>query len=141
MGGIWFKSEPDLHNSHPKITDKKFNEEDKMRFSEATLNDRNKVQVFKSKTVKISKNKTKFTGDDRLEIIQNAIEDLELTEEPIKKFYTIDKVLGAGKFGVVKLGFSKCKFHHIFSNFEFLYDTNILANPNFKVAVKIITLK
>ena len=48
-----------------------------------------------------------MTGNDRLNIIQNAIEDLELTEEPIKKYYKLDKVLGAGKYGVVKLGYSK----------------------------------
>lgn len=49
----------------------------------------------------------KWAADDRLLIIQSAIQDLELTEESIDKYYQMEKIIGAGKYGVVKTGFWK----------------------------------
>lgn len=89
-------------------------------FSEQRQHDTEKVSKFKDKTDTLTK--YTCTTDQRLDIIQNAIEDLELTEEPIDKYYKMDKVLGAGKYGVVKKGHS-------------------IANPDFKVAVKTISLQ
>lgn len=70
----------------------------------------------------MAKLKTKMTAEERLAIINQALEDVTITEEPIKHYYKMDKVLGAGKFGVVKSG------HRI-------------GDPDFKVAVKTIALK
>ena len=39
MGGIWFRSEVDLQTGKPKAVPKKFDEDEKLRFSEKTLAD------------------------------------------------------------------------------------------------------
>jgi len=106
----------------------KENDNDKFKNLESPHNKANerrqtysdKVERFKTKTQEISK--IRFRDDERLKIIQSAIADLELTEEPIDRYYTMEKVLGAGKYGVVKSGHS-------------------IVNPDFKVAIKTISLQ
>ena len=57
-----------------------------------------------------------------MEILREAIGELDITEEPISKYYHMDKIIGSGKYGVVKRGVS-------------------IVNPEFKVAIKIIDMR
>lgn len=107
MGHVCCKPEAISHR--PSNTANRNNATEKReitRFTENTQADQLKITQFKNKTQDITKYKTKLSGDDRLRIIQNAIEDLELTTEPIKSYYKMGEVLGAGKFGVVKIAYS-----------------------------------
>lgn len=56
--------------------------------------------LFRTDT--ITKYKKHLSKEDRLRILQNAIDDLELTQEPISNYYEFGQVLGSGKFGVVR---------------------------------------
>lgn len=56
-----------------------------------------------------------------MEILRDAIGELGLTEEPITNYYTLDKIMGSGKYGVVRKGTS-------------------LKNPDFHVAIKVIDM-
>ena len=85
-----------------------------LKHTESTAKDNEKVIKFKEKTDKLSKYKKHYSKEERLKILQNAINDLELTEEPIENYYEIGSVLGAGNFGVVHKANSVCK---ILSNF------------------------
>ena len=53
--------------------------------------------------------------------IQDAMKDLNITEDPIQTYYTFGENIGAGKYGIVKTGIS-------------------VNNPDFKVAIKEIEL-
>lgn len=54
--------------------------------------------------------------------MKEAIGELGLSEEPITDYYTMDKIIGSGKYGVVKRAAS-------------------VMNPGFRVAIKIIDMK
>jgi serine/threonine protein kinase len=58
----------------------------------------------------------------RLDILNEALSDLGITEEPIGNYYSMEKVIGAGKYGVVKLGKS-------------------VNDSEYKVAIKVIKLE
>jgi calcium-dependent protein kinase len=59
---------------------------------------------------------------NKIDVLHEAMKDLNITEEPIEKYYELGQVLGSGKYGVVKKGVS-------------------LLNPDFNVAVKTIELE
>ena len=84
------------------------------------LSDRTKINNFKNKVKKLTDANPKISIN-KVDVIQEAMKDLNITEEPIENYYEIDKVLGWGKYGVVKKGYS-------------------LLNPDFQVAVKVIEL-
>ena len=65
---------------------------------------------------------SKMKSRDKLNILNDALSDLDLSSEPIENYYTIENTIGAGKYGVVKWANSK-------------------ANPNLTFAVKIIKLE
>lgn len=56
-----------------------------------------------------------------MDILRDAIGELGLTEEPITNYYTLDNIMGSGKYGVVRKGTS-------------------LKNPDFHVAIKVIDM-
>lgn len=58
---------------------------------------------------------------DTMDILREAIGELNLTEEPITNFYEMGKILGSGKYGVVRKGTS-------------------IKNPDFNVAIKVIDM-
>lgn len=58
---------------------------------------------------------------NKIEIIQDAMEDLKITDEPLTDFYILHEVIGTGKYGVVRKASS-------------------ILNPDFIVAVKSIEL-
>lgn len=80
-----------------------------------------KVNKFKSKCQRLTI-ATKMEKTNKLDILNEALSDLPLTTEPIDDYYTMGEVMGAGKYGVVKLGRS-------------------ITNPNFTVAIKVIKLE
>jgi serine/threonine protein kinase len=80
-----------------------------------------KVNNFKIKCRKLTiANKMEKTH--RLDILNEALADFGITEEPIKRYYSMGEVMGAGKYGVVKAGKS-------------------VSKPGYKVAIKIIKLE
>jgi len=58
---------------------------------------------------------------DSIDILREITGDLGITEEPISNYYSLGKILGSGKYGVVRQGIS-------------------LKNPNFKCAIKVIDM-
>ena len=42
----------------------------------------------------------------KVDVIQDAMKDLKITEEPIETYYTFGDDIGAGKYGIVKMGIS-----------------------------------
>jgi serine/threonine protein kinase len=58
----------------------------------------------------------------RLDILNEALSDFGITEEPIGNYYSMEKVIGSGKYGVVKLGKS-------------------VNDSEYKVAIKVIKLE
>jgi len=83
--------------------------------------DMKKIDRFKTKC----KNMTiasKMEKTTRIEVLNQALSELNLSTEPIANYYQLGEVLGAGKYGVVKEGQS-------------------LTNSKLKVAVKIIKLE
>ena len=80
--------------------------------------DSQKVQKFKKR---VELKKSMSDRKNTLEILQEEIEDLGVTKEPITDFYVMDVIIGSGKYGVVKRGVS-------------------IDNPDFRVAIKIIDL-
>lgn len=59
---------------------------------------------------------------NKVDVLHEAMKDLNITEDPIEKYYELGEVLGSGKYGVVKKGTS-------------------LLNSDFHVAVKTIELE
>lgn len=88
--------------------------------SDMRVTDRTKIKNFKNKVKKLTDVNQKMEFN-KVDVLQDAMKDLNITEEPITDHYTFEKPLGSGKYGVVKLATSK-------------------ANPDFKTAVKIIEL-
>lgn len=86
-----------------------------------TTTDRTKINNFKNKTKKLVDTNQKITVN-KIDVLQDALKDLNITEEPLSDYYELEEVLGAGKYGVVKRGYS-------------------LRNTDFKVAVKTIDLE
>ena len=80
-----------------------------------------KVNKFKNKT-KCLTIASKMEMWNKLDILNEALSDLAITEEPIKNYYKMGEVMGAGKYGVVKAGKS-------------------LSKPGYKVAIKVIKLE
>lgn len=80
-----------------------------------------KVNKFKKQVKKLGMQSHMETRD-RLNIIHGALSELDLTEEPIEDHYEFGEILGAGKYGVVKVGTS-------------------IRDDKFKVAIKIIKLE
>ncbi|CAI2384535.1 unnamed protein product [Moneuplotes crassus] len=80
-----------------------------------------KVNQFKKKT-KILTIATRMERNTKLDILNDALADMAITEEPIKHYYKLGEVMGAGKYGVVKAGTS-------------------LSKSCYKVAVKVIKLE
>ena len=80
-----------------------------------------KVNIFKSKWQKITL-ASKMRTRERLDILNDALSDFNLSSEPIENYYTIGKAIGAGKYGVVKQATSR-------------------MNPNLSFAVKIVELE
>lgn len=78
------------------------------------------VNKFKNKCKRLTI-ASKMERTNKLDILNDALADLSLTEEPIKDYYSMGEVIGAGKYGVVKTAKS-------------------LSKPGYKVAVKIIKL-
>jgi serine/threonine protein kinase len=78
------------------------------------------VNDFKEK-IKILRQEKKMGRKNTLDILREAIGELNLTEEPIANYYTLGKIIGSGKYGVVRKGTS-------------------IANPEFTVAIKIIDM-
>jgi hypothetical protein len=83
--------------------------------------DRTRVNNFRNKCKKLSETNQKISVN-KVDVIQDAMKDLSITEEPIEKYYQLKNVLGSGKYGVVKKGYS-------------------VLNPDFYVAVKVIDLE
>ena len=80
-----------------------------------------KVNKFKNKT-KCLTIASKMEKTAKLDILNEALSDLSITEEPIKNYYKMGEVMGAGKYGVVKVGKS-------------------LSKPGYRVAIKVIKLE
>ena len=79
-----------------------------------------KIDMFKSR-VKMLDNVEQIENAEKLNIIHTALEELDLTNEPVSKHYEFGNVLGAGKYGVVK-------------------ESKSLKDEKYKVAIKIIKL-
>ncbi|CAI2385645.1 unnamed protein product [Moneuplotes crassus] len=80
-----------------------------------------KVNQFKRKT-KCLTIASKMERTAKLDILNDALADMAITEEPIKNYYKMGEVMGAGKYGIVKAGRS-------------------LSKSGYKVAVKVIKLE
>lgn len=89
-------------------------------YEEHQSSDIEKVNDFKLKITEL-KREHKRGRINTIEVIKEAMGELDLTEEPIAKYYTLGKILGSGKYGVVRKGIST-------------------KNPDFKVAVKVIDI-
>ena len=85
------------------------------------MTDRTKIRKFKDKCKKLTDNKSSI-GINKVDVLQEAMKDLNITEEPIESSYTLEQVLGSGKYGVVKKAYSN-------------------RNPDFTVAVKCVELE
>lgn len=85
------------------------------------ITDRTKIKMFKNKVKKLTDMNQKMQFN-KIDVLQDAMKDMNITEEPIVDHYTFGKALGSGKYGVVKLATSN-------------------SNPDFKVAVKVIDLE
>lgn len=81
--------------------------------------------LLRSITLRTSVNKLtdmkKNISVNKVDVLQDAMKDLNITKEPIDKYYTMGDTLGWGKYGVVKKGIS-------------------VLNPDYQVAVKVIDL-
>lgn len=80
-----------------------------------------KVNMFKNKCKRLTI-ASKMERNNKLDILNEALADLSITDEPIKQYYHLGEVMGAGKYGVVKVGKS-------------------LSKPGYRVAVKVIKLE
>lgn len=78
-----------------------------------------KLNRFIQKLKDIKQNDDEYLG---LEIIEDALLDFRVYQEDIHNYYVFGRQLGWGKFGVVRLAYSK-------------------SNSNFEVAIKVINLK
>ena len=87
--------------------------------AEKKIKDSLKVQKFKRK---VEIEKCMEVRRNTIDIIHDAFSELGITEDPITNFYTMDHIIGSGKYGVVKRGVS-------------------IVNPEFKVAIKIIDIR
>lgn len=83
--------------------------------------DCNKVKQFKE-MVEGQKSKEKRRRKSTIEILREAVGELGLTEEPITNYYRMEKILGSGKYGVVRKGYA-------------------IDDPSRFVAIKIIDMK
>ena len=63
--------------------------------------DKSKIKNFKDKCKKLTSANTKLSGN-KLDIIHDAMKDLNITPEPVETYYIFGEVIGAGKYGVVK---------------------------------------
>jgi serine/threonine protein kinase len=84
------------------------------------LKDKSKLQIFKEK-VQLLKREESMDEYEQLKILQDALKVLNITEEPIDKYYYIGDVIGSGKYGLVRQGVST-------------------RNPDHFVAIKTINL-
>lgn len=80
--------------------------------------DFNKVNEFKEKIQELRKEHQRGRINT-IDLLRDALGELNLTEEPINDHYELGKILGSGKYGVVRKGVKK-------------------NNPDFRVAVKVI---
>ena len=64
----------------------------------------------KQENLKIGINKltsaSKKFNMNKGDLIQDAMKDLNITEDPIQTYYTFGEDIGAGKYGIVKIGIS-----------------------------------
>ena len=101
-----------------------------------TLEDRTKISLFKSKVEQMKD----FDGEDEekiLTILHEALEILNITDEPIDKYYDMGDVIGSGKYGLVRIAYSKL-------NLKVAIKTIKLAGVTTKyhiIAQEILTLK
>ncbi|CAI2359090.1 unnamed protein product [Moneuplotes crassus] len=83
----------------------------------------NKLKVKKTSRVhKKSKSipdNEELSGSTKIESLRDTIDGLNITKDSIKSFYKFGEVIGSGKYGTVKMAYSR-------------------QNPDFKVAVKCI---
>jgi calcium-dependent protein kinase len=83
--------------------------------------DRSKIRNFKNKCKMISS--TKNTNSmNKIDVLHDALKDLNITGDKLSDFYVLENILGSGKYGVVKKGYS-------------------VRNNDFKVAVKCVELE
>ncbi|CAI2362808.1 unnamed protein product [Moneuplotes crassus] len=85
---------------------------------ETSSSDLEKVNDFKIKIQNL-KREHQRGRINTFDLLRDALEELDLTEEPINEHYELGKILGSGKYGVVRKGVAK-------------------NNPDFRVAVKVI---
>jgi calcium-dependent protein kinase len=85
------------------------------------VSDRSKIRNFKNKCKMISSTKN-MTSMNKIDVLHDALKDLNITQDTLDNFYILEHVLGSGKYGVVKKGYS-------------------IRNTDFKVAVKCIELE
>ena len=70
--------------------------------SASTIADSRRVEEFKQKFEE-KKSFIKGNGEQStLEILNEAMGEMGITEEPITDHYRMDKIIGSGKYGVVK---------------------------------------
>lgn len=81
--------------------------------------DQSVIEQFKKK-VDLLKNE-EMDEYEQLKILHDALKVLHITNEPIESYYDTGEVIGSGKYGLVKVAFSKRK-------------------PDLKVAIKTIKL-
>lgn len=83
--------------------------------------DKNKIERFRSK-VELMKSENKDQDDsEKLRILQEALKELNIIDEPVTNHYEIGDAIGSGKYGLVK-------------------EAVAIRNPDLKVAIKTINL-
>jgi len=83
--------------------------------------DKEKIDKFKEKVQELKTNSS-LDDSEAVKILRDALSVLNITEEPIEKFFKMGKVIGSGKFGLVREAYSRRK-------------------EDFKVAIKTINLQ
>lgn len=86
--------------------------------------DQDKIAKFKEKVDQMKNTLQSEEEDDskKLEILQEALKELNIIEESVEKYYDIGEAVGSGKYGLVHEGVNR-------------------RNPDHKVAIKTINLK
>lgn len=66
-----------------------------------TEDDLDKIEYFKQK-IKVLKDNSSMDDFEQLRVMDKALNALNITNEPIEKYYFMGEAIGSGKFGLVR---------------------------------------
>jgi calcium-dependent protein kinase len=102
------------------------------------LKDKSVIEIFKQK-VDLLKNNESMDEYEQLQILHDALKVLHITNEPIDNYYDTGEVIGSGKYGLVRVAYSKRK-----ADYKVAIKTIKLSGVTTKyhiIAQEILTLK